>query len=45
MFVKQDDYTKRWHVYTAPHTQAIIDGKMRGYKTKNEADAAMAKAS
>lgn len=37
MFTKQDDYTKRWIVYTAPFTPLVLDGKMRSFDTEREA--------
>jgi len=41
MFAKQDDYTKRWRIYTAPFTPAILDGKQPSFATKAQADAAI----
>jgi hypothetical protein len=41
-FVKKVDYAERWCIYTAPHTPAHWGGKMQIFKTREEAEAALA---
>jgi len=42
MFAKKADYTGRWHIYTAPFTLYLHNGKMLAFATGKSARAFIA---